>query len=60
MSDIVCAEHVKADAGRLVKRLRRFACPLTRCGRLNGQTGICSGPEVGFQEIAIDLLQARF
>ena len=26
----------------------------------NGQTGSYSGPEVGFAEIAVDLLQARF
>jgi hypothetical protein len=32
----------------------------TTCGVDNGQTGSYSGSEVGFAEIAVDLLQARF
>jgi hypothetical protein len=32
----------------------------TRFGQIAVQTGAGSGPEIGFEEIAIDLLEARF
>ena len=44
---------------RLLSGVRRH-CPFRQLPPSHGLLGSYSGPEVGFGEIAIDLLQARF
>src|ERR1035441_4115806 len=40
--------------------LRRSEASSAPVGSDDGQSESCSGPEVGFEEISVDLLQARF